>query len=532
MISILREPDVVFFDRTTETMGTSRPSWQYLSLTASGAEAIREDADEYGVYLSAPHGVCYMTLRWNGEFSRTCRVFGDAFERTYGDLEWRGLIAHRVMPWYCVIKDGDECVGYGVKVRPNAFCYWQIDEEGVSLTLDLRCGASPVYLTEPLCTARLVERKGNEKPYAFLRAFCGDMADNPVFASHPVYGTNSWYYLYSASTGELIRKDAAMASELAKGLDNRPYTVVDCGWSDSVGTKREDPCAGTAFGEGNENFGDMKTLANDIKRFGARPGIWLRPLCISNGSVVPDEMVLRKVSPGDYTCLDPSMQGSLEIVAADMRRAVFDWGFELVKIDFTTYDLLGKFHMAGDINAFNGDWVFSDTAKTSAMIIKELYATIAKNAGDAVIIGCNCVSHLSSGYFHLYRVGDDTSGQRFERTRIMGVNTLAYRLCQHKTFYDIDADCMGQTESISWALNAQWLDLLSRSGTPLFVSVHPDRITLEQKQALKEAFYRASLQRDILEPLDFENCAFPSRFLVNDEIRCYHWFGKEGVVDI
>ena len=44
---------------------------------------------------------------------------------------------------------------------------------------------------------------------------------------------------------------------------------------------------------------------------------------------------------------------------------------------------------------------------------------------------------------HLNRTGDDTSGRIWERTRRMGVNTLAFRLPQHNTFYHIDADCVG-----------------------------------------------------------------------------------------
>ena len=32
-------------------------------------------------------------------------------------------------------------------------------------------------------------------------------------------------------------------------------------------------------------------------------------------------------------------------------------------------------------------------------------------------------------------------------------------------------------EPVGWSLNRQWLDLLARSGTPLFVSADPDAIT-------------------------------------------------------
>lgn len=87
-----------------------------------------------------------------------------------------------------------------------------------------------------------------------------------------------------------------------------------------------------------------------------------------------------------------------------------------------------------------------------------------------MIIGCNTIGHLGAGLMHLNRTGDDTSGRIWERTRRMGVNTLAFRLPQHNTFYHIDADCVGIFGMIPWEKNRQWADVLAKSGTPLFVS--------------------------------------------------------------
>ena len=63
----------------------------------------------------------------------------------------------------------------------------------------------------------------------------------------------------------------------------------------------------------------------------------------------------------------------------------------------------------------------------------------------------------------------------------MGVNTLAFRGAQHRAFYTADADCVGVTNAIPWALNREWLDLVSRSGTMLFVSLAPDALGADQK---------------------------------------------------
>ena len=166
--------------------------------------------------------------------------------------------------------------------------------------------------------------------------------------------------------------------------------------------------------------------------------------------------------------LDPSVPEVLERVAADVARFA-EWGFELVKHDFTTFDCFGKWGF--EMNEFPaaGDWSFRDTTRTSAEILLELYRRIRQAAGEMLILGCNTVGHFGAGLMHLSRIGDDTSGQRWERTRKMGVNTLAFRLPQHGAFFAVDADCLG----VPWELNRQWARLLATSGTPLFASLKP-----------------------------------------------------------
>jgi hypothetical protein len=40
----------------------------------------------------------YLHIRWNGKASEGLLSIGDHWERSYGDLEWRGTIPERVMP--------------------------------------------------------------------------------------------------------------------------------------------------------------------------------------------------------------------------------------------------------------------------------------------------------------------------------------------------------------------------------------------------------------------------------------------------
>jgi alpha-galactosidase len=157
-----------------------------------------------------------------------------------------------------------------------------------------------------------------------------------------------------------------------------------------------------------------------------------------------------------------------------------------------------------------------------------LYLTIRTAAGDSLVIGCNTVSHLSAGHFEICRVGDDTSGTNWSRTRKMGVNTLAFRGTQHGAFYVADADCVGVTNAVPWVYNRQWLDLLARSGTMLFVSLAPDALGAVQRRDLKEALALAATTHPLAEPLDWQRTVYPTRWRLMDRERTYDWVGVDG----
>ena len=139
-----------------------------------------------------------------------------------------------------------------------------------------------------------------------------------------------------------------------------------------------------------------------------------------------------------------------------------------------------------------------------------------------LIIGCNTVSHLSAGLVHISRTGDDTSGVEWERTKKMGVNTLAFRLAQNEKFYMCDADCVGIIEGkIPWEKNRQWLHLLSYSNTPLFISC-TDRISKEQREDIAKA-YKAFNQDHSFRPVDIYETKTPSKWEIDGEEFIYNW---------
>ena len=173
---------------------------------------------------------------------------------------------------------------------------------------------------------------------------------------------------------------------------------------------------------------------------------------------------------------------------------------------------------------------FSDRGITSAEAVSKLYGAIREAAGDAVIIGCNTIPHLSAGIFELSRIGDDTSGLYWDRTRRMGVNALAFRLAHNGVFYMDDADCVGiiDRQRIPFELNKRWMDLVARSGSPLFISCNPKAADDEVKEAMRAAFRAKSEQRDDTRPLDWLDNSCPREWLINGRCETFVWHDKDG----
>lgn len=116
-----------------------RPEWVSLE-TAQGWEpmertgelyelrntsaAIREDGI---VLLTAWEPIFRLRIAWRQEILEPVKILGDHWERGYGDLEWRGILPERVLPWYVLATDGNDVFGWGVKTQPNALCSFRFE---------------------------------------------------------------------------------------------------------------------------------------------------------------------------------------------------------------------------------------------------------------------------------------------------------------------------------------------------------------------------------------------------------------------
>jgi alpha-galactosidase len=524
---ILSYPDKVtalFAGNEVELLKSGSGKWGAENITVSLIN--RKNSIE--VFVDAPQTALeQITLVWETGSKLSSILLNDHWERTYGDVSWHKPSTSELFPWYFMeITPKNEIYGFGVKTGGNTFCSWQVTENGLSLTLDTRSGGNGVQLgSRTLKAAEIVVYKSDETtPFVALKEFLKKMCDKPRMPKQPVYGINDWYFSYGNNSEKLIIEHTEMMAPMAEGLKNRPFSVIDAGWFQSPPSSPNDCCWGDNMDTPDEKFGDMGKLAEKIRTIGMRPGIWTRPLCGSYKDAASLMLPMIKGREEKKPVLDPTIPENLERVK-NYFKLYNQWGYEMVKFDFTTFDIFGKwgFEMIAEKRMTEPSWAMNDNSKTNAEIVLKLYKTIREAAGETYIIGCNTISHLSAGLFELNRIGDDTSGHEWERTRKMGVNTLAFRSVHQGTFYAADGDCVGLTPKVPWAKNKQWMELVAKSGTPLFISAQPEATGPEQKAFIKECFALASQELPAGEPLDWLENAFPAKWKLNGETVSFNW---------
>lgn len=524
----VNKPD--FIELTTETK-TVTAKWENDDYNLDDINVnLNQDNEHLAIFLTAQTSkVKWIKLRWNNlSWDKNVRFLGDAWERGYGDMEWKGMNPNRFMPWYFCAKSEAKSVCYGVKVRPSAMCFWQVDSLGMTLFLDVRCGGSGVNLKgRVIKLADVIACEMRDcTSFEAMQEFCGQMCEDPILPKYPVYGSNNWYYAYGKSSESEILADCDYILNLTKDIENKPYMVIDDCWQEH---HRLNEYNGGPWTKGNEKFPDMKALAKKLVQKGVRPGIWVRLL------LNEDENIKNEWRLSHNNCIDPTNPEALNYIKEDIKR-ICNWGYTLIKHDFSTFDLFGKWGFQMSPLVTDDGWHFYDDSLTSAEVVKLLYkaildASVEASNGEALILGCNTIGHLGAGYMHINRTGDDTSGVIWERTRFMGVNTLAFRLPQHGKFYEIDADCVGIDGGISWSMNKQWADVLAQSGTPLFISVRPNILDETEKQELHEILKVASKQEHHVIPVDWEETTCPEHWQDKDhDIDCkYQWFEETGL---
>lgn len=513
--SLINQPDEAWAqvgDQWIKLSGKGGAAFTYQDIKVE----VKASNNGQAVFVQAPISELQaIRFKWKYQNTAYSKVFGDHWERSYGDLAWKTPEAFIKNPWYVLLHDDKQTAYFGVKTGANTICYWEVKPDCMELTMDTHSGGVGVKLNQrTLHAADIVTgiSKANETPYSALTNFCKVMCAKPRLPKQPVYGINDWYVAYGKNSYQTIKDQTTAMAELVTDTNNRPFSVIDDGWQQA-----------DDFSIVNDKFKDMHKMAGEIKSHGMRPGLWTRPLIARKDD---SKTLLAPKIPGrsqeNELILDPTIPENIGRVKRNI--ALYkQWGYHMVKHDYSTWDIFGRWGMQMKDSFTTPGWKFQDQTKTNAEIINNLYGAIRESAGDMYIIGCNTLSHLSAGVFELNRIGDDTSGKEWARTKKMGVNTLGFRLPQNNTFYAADGDCVGLTKDVPWDKNKQWMQLLAESGSPLFISAELDFLDAEKKAAIKQAFANAAKIQPNGEPLDWLTNQFPGRWKLNNREVTFNW---------
>jgi alpha-galactosidase len=215
----------------------------------------------------------------------------------------------------------------------------------------------------------------------------------------------SWYSYYNEISQELV------AAELA-ALGDLPFAVVqiDDGWQRDIGDWDPNP----RFGEG------MAALADRIRQSGRRPGLWLAPFLAGHGSALArtrPELLLRDESDapvaaafnwgGEAYALDPAHPGVVEHAAEACGRAVHEWGYSFLKLDFL---------YAAAINP----------RPDRERLYRRAVAAIRRRVGeDCHLLACGAPIVPSIGVFDAIRIGPDVAPFWENVDRVVHLNDRA-----------------------------------------------------------------------------------------------------------
>lgn len=520
-VSILREPDFA-------TGATEQSPFRFEERGVQADCPVCFDyvvQDDHAKVIVYPSNVPikYLKLRFEGDLSFVSSVYGDQWERSVGDnaaLEWRSVMAARALPWFCYVRGDDRTACYGVKTGADCFAYWQIDTHGVTLFLNLTCGSEGTLLKEPLVAAEVVQHVSpyGEDPYQTACAFASQMCATPVLPKAPIFGVNNWYWAYGKISTESVLTETDYLREMTADAVGSPYMILDDGWQLNRTYSKEAYIGGPWLP--NDRFPDMQKLVRTIHEKNAKAGLWFRPL-LTMGQI-PDEAQLSLFRGGQI--MDPSHPYTLERVQTDAAR-IRGWGFDLIKHDFSTFDLFGN-----ELHATHRTGLCADTRKlydntrTTATVLKDLYRAVQRGAGEADVIGCNVVGHLSAGIHSVQRVGGDTSGRSFEWTVRNGVNSMM-RLPLNGRFFINDPDCAAFTEKVSAEKNLDFLEMCALTSVTTLASVTPNILTKEEMTRIRRIYRMASLGGKHYGIANYEKTALPEVFVSPDgtEQKAFNW---------
>ena len=230
-----------------------------------------------------------------------------------------------------------------------------------------------------------------------------------------IVGYSSWYNRFQDIDHGTIVQDLSGCKTI---LEPGDLFQVDDGWESAVGDWEPDP----------EKFpSGMKAMADEIHSAGFMAGLWISPFVAAKGSRVlkeHPEWVIRDHKGDPFSCgcnwggfygLDIDIPECLEYIENSVKKAVFEWGFDLLKMDFL---------YAGA--------TFGTEKETRAGRMIRIMELVRQWVGDKRILACGVPLMPAFGLADYSRIGCDVGLswrdrpflRQIHRERVSTVNSI------------------------------------------------------------------------------------------------------------
>ena len=329
----------------------------------------------------------------------------------------------------------------------------------------------------------------DEEPMAhYLNAVSSYNNAKPLQKHPPLTGWCSWYHYYENIDLITLNDNFKKMSGLKKVI-SQDLAIIDDGyitaWGDWASLKKK------GF---PERSGGMKALADNIQSNNMIPGLWMAPFACDKHSQIakehPDWIIRNREGriANSANCgkffygLDATNPAVREFAFKSVQRAVKEWGYRCLKLDFLYAACLDG----------NGKYDLSmSRAETMYLAIQTLRAAAGP---DTFLIGCGCPLAPAIGYMDSMRISADTGPTWYPEfplpwwdhatlpsLRAMIRNSTT-RACLGHRWWHNDPDCvlLGETTSLSDNEVASAASIVGMKGGMLLLSDDLSQLTNER----------------------------------------------------
>mmetsp|Transcript_25542 Transcript_25542/g.70311 ORF Transcript_25542/g.70311 Transcript_25542/m.70311 type:complete len:1113 (+) Transcript_25542:108-3446(+) len=355
----------------------------------------------------------------------------------------------------------------------------------------------------------------DEEPMVhYLHAAAAHNQAKPLQNGRLLTGWCSWYHYYENITEENLRSNFNRLTTIKNQVPTN-MAMVDDGYM-------------TAWGDWDSlkpgKFTTMDVVAKDIASSRMRPGLWMAPFTADKHSKLaknhPEWIIKndRGYPANSSNCgkffygLDATNPRVREHVFKSVRRAVEDWGFRVLKIDFLYAACLEG----------NGKY---DMSMTRAEAMHLALQTIREAAGpDVFLIGCGCPMASGIGYIDGMRVSADTGPTWYPELplpwwdngtlpslRGMIRNSMSRAPMGHR-WWQNDPDCLllGESTKLTNEEVASAASIIAMTCGMLLVSDDLTKVSQERMKILSRIFPMTGVSGVILDLHTTKDKGMPS----------------------